>query len=471
MKNTLKYIATIISVIVITGSYAQQTRLTNLYGQNKYSFNPAYAGESGCTEIYFSHMNQWTRVEGAPVTNYLSANTRIGKSLGLGGNVLIDRLGMLQNVSASGSVSYGITIAKQHKIRLGVSGGYFQTRIDPTNAIAIDANDVIVQGGIQSSSTYTTEAGILYKFKGLELSFASQQLIESRTNAAYPTLEGYGLKRHFVAYGGYEIILNKRLSLTPSIFYKGIKNNSQLDFNLDLNYNDFIYGGLGYRMDVGLIGRIGINIRKLFYIGYAYEVPMQNIASYSGGSHEITLGLKFCKKPKKELPLEENVVEEKNTAVDPISRTVDTVTVVERIVDTVLIERIDTVFIDNSKPSNAEVKKALFNAEDHLEFENDKSIILKKSYGDLEALTNMLLIREELKITLEGHTDSNGTEAYNMRLSESRVKAVKKFLVANGVGASRISTNYFGESKPIADNKTEEGRAKNRRVNMKVVGE
>ena len=103
-----------------------------------------------------------------------------------------------------------------------------------------------------------------------------------------------------------------------------------------------------------------------------------------------------------------------------------------------------------------------------IEFENDKSIILKKSYGDLEALTNLLLIREELNISLSGHTDNNGTEAYNMRLSENRVKAVKKFLMSNGVDGNRIKTSHFGESKPISDNKTEEGRSKNRRVEMEV---
>ena len=81
---------------------------------------------------------------------------------------------------------------------------------------------------------------------------------------------------------------------------------------------------------------------------------------------------------------------------------------------------------------------------------------------------NILLIREELNISLEGHTDSNGTEEYNMRLSKSRVEAVKVFLVANGVEASRIKTAHFGESKPIADNSTQEGQMQNRRVEMKI---
>ncbi len=459
MKKTLKYIASFILLFTVFTTFGQQSRLTNLYSHNKYSFNPAYAGVSGCTEIYFSHMNQWTRVDGAPVTNYLSANSRLGKSLGVGANILLDKIGMMQNFSASGSVSYGFTINKLHTLRIGISGGYYQTRIDPTNAIAFDPNDVIVEGGVQSAGTVTTEAGILYKFKRLELSFASQQIIETRTKFEHTNLDGYGLKRHYVAFGSYGFILTKRLTLTPSVLYKGIKNNSQFDFNADLNYNDFIYGGIGYRTEVGLIGRVGINIRKMFFIGYAYEVPMQNIASYSGGSHEISVGLKLCRKKKDEFPVEDQA---------RTMQIIDTITITETITDTLIIEKIDTIYIDNTQPSNAEVNKAMISAEDHLEFEHDKAIIKRKSYRDLESLTNILLIREDLTIELHGHTDNTGTEQYNMRLSKDRVNAVKKFLVANGVESSRIKTFYYGESKPLTENKTEEGRQKNRRVEMKI---
>jgi type IX secretion system PorP/SprF family membrane protein len=459
MKRTLNFILVGIALNFVSIAFAQQTKQTNMYAHNKYSMNPAYAGASACTEVNFSHISQWVKVEGAPRTNSLNANTRLGKSLGIGGNVLLDKLGMLQQVSASASVSYGITIAQQHKVRLGVTGGYFQMRVDPTDAIAFDAGDNIVEGGVNSSNSINTEAGILYQFKGLELSFASKQLIETRSDFNYSELDGYGLKRHFIGYASYGIVLNKSLSLTPSVMYKGIKGTQQFDFNADLNYNDFIYGGLGYRTEVGLIGRIGINVRRLFFVGYSYEVPMQNIATYGAGSHEIVLGLKFCKKDK-ELP------EELITEVDP---RVDTV----MIHDTLIVERVDTVFVEKlviiSEPSNDNVRKAMLQASDHLEFEYDKSIIVRDSYGDLEALVNILLVREDVEIELDGHTDSDGTEEYNIRLSRNRVEAVKYFLVANGVAKSRIKTSHFGESRPIADNKTEEGKAKNRRVEMRII--
>lgn len=464
MKRIKNYISVVIAVTFVSTAFAQQTAQTNLYTHNKYSFNPAYAGASGCTEVNFSHLNQWVKVDGAPNTNFLSANTRIGKSLGLGANVVVDKIGMLQNISASGSVAYGLTFAKHHEVRLGVSAGYFQMRVDPSGAIAFDAGDNIIEGGVQTSNSITTDAGILYRFKGLELSFASKQLIETRSKFNYTNLEGYGLKRHFVGYAGYGILLNKRFTLTPSVFYKGLNNTNQFDINVDVNYNDFIYGGVGYRTGVGLVGRIGVSIRKLFFIGYAYEVPMHNIASKSAGSHEIAIGLKFCKKDK-ETPNELLTdVDDASRSMDPIA---DTVRIIETILDTLIVERVDTVYMD--KPTNSDVTKAMITAADELEFEHDKAIILKKSHGDLESLVNILAIREELSISLDGHTDSDGTEEYNMRLSKNRVEAVKKFLVANGIEASRIKTSYHGESKPIADNSSEEGKSQNRRVDMKII--
>jgi type IX secretion system PorP/SprF family membrane protein len=464
MKTITKIGFILASFCLALTSFSQQTPQSNVYGYNRFSLNPAYAGEQGCTEVFFSHLNQWTRIEGAPITSLLSVNSRLGKNWGIGGSVLVDKLGMLQQVAASGSVSYGFTLSKEHKIRIGLSAGYYQFRLNPDGAVAFDLMDNIVNGGSQSSSSINSELGFLYQFKGLEASFSSKQVLQTFSNFGYSGLDGYGLKRHFIGLVGYKFNLNSNLSLKPSVLYKGINNISQLDVNADLTYKNFLQGGLGYRTGVGLIGRIGMNFRDIFFIGYAYEAPIQNIASYGAGSHELILGLKLCRQPK-------------TPPVDDVSSTrspmkIDTVYSVERIVDTLVVERIDTVYMDAPQQKGAsdeEAKRALDLASKKLEFENDKSIILKKSYGELESLTNILLLRPELKIRLEGHTDNNGTEFYNMELSKNRVQAVKDFLVANGVEATRIETAYFGESKPIAENTTEEGKAKNRRVEMHYI--
>ena len=75
----------------------------------------------------------------------------------------------------------------------------------------------------------------------------------------------------------------------------------------------------------------------------------------------------------------------------------------------------------------------------------------------------------DLKVVIEGHTDSVGTKAYNKNLSQERADAVKNYMVEkNGIDSNRIATEGFGEEKPIADNATAEGRAQNRRVEAAV---
>ncbi len=441
-------------------SLSQQTRQTNVYQYNTYSLNPAYAGYSGCTEINFSHLNQWVNIDGAPVTNYFNANTRIGKNFGIGGDVLFDRVGMSNHFSSTLGLSYGFYIKNEHLIRFGLGAGFYQLRFDPTSAIALESGDVIVESGAQTANAMNTDLGIFYNFRGLELSFSSQQVVETRSKLDYPGLEGYTLERHFKGFVAYNLPVSQMLSLKPSVLYKGISGQQQFDINLDVNYNDLFFGGLGFRTDVGLVSRVGMNIRKMFMLAYAYEVPMMNLSGYSAGSHEILIGLKLCKSPK-ESPLD-------IAAIEPVH---DTITIVETKVDTMIVEKIDTVFLqsDQALVSNAEVKRAMLNASETLEFEFDKAVIAKNSYEDLDALTNLLLVRSDLKIRLEGHTDDRGTEDYNMRLSRNRVEAIKKYFVMNGVDPDRIELLYFGEKKPIASNDTDEGRAMNRRVVIEIV--
>ena len=73
-------------------------------------------------------------------------------------------------------------------------------------------------------------------------------------------------------------------------------------------------------------------------------------------------------------------------------------------------------------------------------------------------------------IVAVGHTDSVGNDAYNQRLSVRRAEAVKAYLVSKGIEANRVYTEGKGEAQPVADNKTKDGRAKNRRVEIEVVG-
>jgi outer membrane protein OmpA-like peptidoglycan-associated protein len=116
-----------------------------------------------------------------------------------------------------------------------------------------------------------------------------------------------------------------------------------------------------------------------------------------------------------------------------------------------------------------EEKKVLNEAFSNLEFETGTSTIKESSLGSLEELAELLNIRTEYKLNINGFTDNVGNAAKNIKLSESRANAVKTFLTSKGVDKQRLTAKGFGSKNPVANNKTPEGRAKNRRVEFKII--
>jgi len=102
----------------------------------------------------------------------------------------------------------------------------------------------------------------------------------------------------------------------------------------------------------------------------------------------------------------------------------------------------------------------------YINFETGKSDIKPESQKIIDQIVRMLKDNPTLKISIEGHTDNVGTAQSNQTLSENRAKAVMNAIIAKGIDKSRLSSKGWGQTKPIADNKTEEGRAKNRRVEI-----
>lgn len=102
----------------------------------------------------------------------------------------------------------------------------------------------------------------------------------------------------------------------------------------------------------------------------------------------------------------------------------------------------------------------------YIKFESGKSVILPESKKTIEEIITMMTQNPDLKISVEGHTDNVGTEAANQNLSEERARSVTEAIIAGKIDKSRLQSKGFGEMKPIADNNTEDGRAKNRRVEL-----
>lgn len=115
-----------------------------------------------------------------------------------------------------------------------------------------------------------------------------------------------------------------------------------------------------------------------------------------------------------------------------------------------------------------ETKKIFQQALQGIQFESGKDVIKPASFGILDQVVKVMLENPSYKLEINGHTDNKGVAEKNLLLSQKRSDAVKNYLQQKGVAADRLTAKGFGQTVPVADNATNEGRAKNRRVEFKV---
>jgi len=102
-------------------------------------------------------------------------------------------------------------------------------------------------------------------------------------------------------------------------------------------------------------------------------------------------------------------------------------------------------------------------------FEFNQARLTANAKTILDGVADALTARAEIRVEVGGHTDSRGSDSYNQKLSENRAQSVMQYLIGKGIDAGRMSAKGYGESHPVADNETDDGRELNRRVELKIV--
>ena len=286
--------------MICGATIAQQLPQFTSYQLNPFSYNPAFAGVDGTTQMNALIRNQWAGVNEAPETNVLNAYGLLhNEKMAIGGTAFKDAAGPDSRVGLSASYAYHLKVSDKMNLSLGLSLGLLQYRLDHTVIIPFDDGDPVFNSGILSSVVPTASFGAYLHGQDFYVSFAAPQILSSSFNVTDDLDNGLlfgGLTNHFFLGGGYIKELSSDFDLEPSILLMYAQPAPiAIDVMTKVTYKDYIWSAVSYRLGDALSLYIGYDISDQFYIAYGHDFVVSELSSATSGSNEFKLGFRFLK--------------------------------------------------------------------------------------------------------------------------------------------------------------------------------
>ncbi|NNL15067.1 MAG: type IX secretion system membrane protein PorP/SprF [Flavobacteriaceae bacterium] len=279
---------------------AQQLPQFTQYMYNTISINPAYAGSREIMVVNALNRNQWAGINGAPVTQTLSAHTSIPNTkFGVGLSFISDKLGFEKTTYAYADVSYTIRLNQYdaYKLAFGLKFG----------ASKYDLDQDLLNDGTNASDPFldlvnfkwspNIGAGIYFRGESFYLGLSSPKLINYKEdNIEYVSLD----RVSYFFNGGYLLDVNKNLKFKPTFLLKYTEGAPvSMDLSTLFFINEKLWLGGSYRFFDSFGAIINFKIFDGLSMGYAYDYITTDLNSYSSGSHEFMLNYEFVfPKPK-----------------------------------------------------------------------------------------------------------------------------------------------------------------------------
>ncbi|PTN08282.1 type IX secretion system membrane protein PorP/SprF [Mangrovibacterium marinum] len=286
-------------IIFNLAAIAQQDPQFSFYKLAQLTNNPGYAGTSRAISGLILNRTQWSGLEGAPKTKLFSAESSTelwGIKSGIGLNVIRDELGFEKTTLVNLNYAYLVETGWGN-LGIGTSLGIFNKAIDGTWD-APSRGDYVVSDPYLPDENVSQVAfdlgfGLYLKspdyFAGISVTHLNQAEI-SFSDDAYTFYT-----RHYYFTGGYTIQMSNPLfTVQPSVLYRTDLAASQTDLNVDVTYNERFTGGIGYRLNEGLIIGLSVELQSGLKAGYAYDLTTSALGADSSGSHELFLSYVFA---------------------------------------------------------------------------------------------------------------------------------------------------------------------------------
>jgi len=278
------------------GVYSQQLPILDNYLINPVSISPAFTGKYNRFQSFITHRSEWTGLTGAPTIGYISLDGSIGKKMGIGGNLTLNKAGIFKNFSLNINYAYHLQLAKNHFLSFGLNAALYQNSIDLSEVIVGNQLDPLLASQDGISETYlNVGASLLYTWKDLNVCIVFPLLFNNKSfysNSLYDHV--LTMDRNWMVYATYTLLLQTDWKLKFDILYRDTQFSPwSLDFSTLVKYQDNYWLGVFYRKSNVLGLTAGLAIINSIVINYNYEFAGFTMMGESGGSHEVTLGYRL----------------------------------------------------------------------------------------------------------------------------------------------------------------------------------
>lgn len=278
-------------ILIITSCvYAQQEPQYTQYMYNSSVINPAYAGSLGYGSLFSLYRTQWIGLEGAPTTLNLSYHQPLETSnLGLGGNIVHDKIGPSTTTNFSVDVSYTIDFENESRLAFGIKAGGELLNIDYTKLNHYNPSDVSFNNNINNQFSPNIGAGLFYYNANSYLGLSIPMLLQTKRYDEFAYSDA-NRKQHFYLMGGKVFDLAYNLKFKPAFVAKMVAGAPlQVDVTGNFLINEKFTVGLAYRWSAALSALVGFKVNDRIAIGYGYDRETTRLSNFNSGSHEIFL--------------------------------------------------------------------------------------------------------------------------------------------------------------------------------------
>jgi type IX secretion system PorP/SprF family membrane protein len=478
-------------LLMITGTlYAQQFPFMEGYNVNPFSLSPSFAGIHNSNTLFLDYRADWTGLEGGPTTYQLSYNSNLFKKVGVGGRFIYDKTDIFKQTLLLGTYTYEIKLAEKHFINLGLSAGLYKNSIDLAkyfNNPDYVADRALVSGLEKSKLKFVSDISVLYRIGNFESGLLFSNLMFGSAKYSDASVS-YKPFKNYMVHTAYDFQVSDRWNVKPFVLWRAGEHTPGLvEVATAVTYNKKVWATVVYRT-AGIWGfGAGVQLFDGVLVNYSYNMST-GVALNTFSSHQVTLGFRLFKSSKNVTP-EQRQIEMPVAPAEPVVPAVPskpTVPVVpETPVQPAVPEKqitkdvkpvvVETPVVKKEVPEAAaleiqreKIKKEVIEL-GVVHFETNKSVITDYSMAIVVEYIKILKENPDLKVEISGHSDNVGSPENNRKLSMERAQVVVNYMISQGISADRLKAVGYGQERPLFPNDTPENRARNRRVEARVI--